>query len=71
MFAVEILLIDEEKLANTMERMRTWLDHKRFEPAVFRYSFETGGIRVHVEFPVEVEAAAFARAFDGSLPAAP
>lgn len=71
MFPVEILLIDEEKLADTMERMRTWLDHRRFEPAVFRCSFTSTGIRVRVEFPVQGEAAAFARAFDGSLAAAP
>jgi hypothetical protein len=71
MFAVEVCLRDEDRLVGTMETMRTWLDHRRFEPATFRYSFAPAGIAVRVDFPVESEAAEFARAFQGKLLAEP
>jgi len=55
------------ELAAEMTRMREWLDGHRFEPAVFRYDHVDGAVIIHVDFPVEEEAAAFARAFGGTL----
>jgi hypothetical protein len=66
MFSVESI-IREDALLQTMGIMRTWLDHKRFEPATFRYTFVTGGIALRVVFTIESEAAAFARAFSGQV----
>jgi hypothetical protein len=45
--------------------MRAWLDHHRFEPTTFRYTFTGPGILFQVEFSVEAEARAFAREFGG------
>ena len=67
MFPVEIPLVDENKLAETLESMRTWLDHKRFEPATFRYSFGAARILFQVDFAIEEEAADFAKAFGGKV----
>ena len=67
MFPVEVLIADEDKLVETIETMRTWLDHKRFEPAVFRYSFGDARILFQVDFANEAEAAEFAKAFAGSV----
>ena len=67
MFPVEVPLYDEEKLAETLEAMRTWLDHKRFEPASFRYRFGTARMVFQVEFAIEREAAEFAAAFAGTV----
>jgi hypothetical protein len=67
MFPVEIRIPNEEALAETMQTMRTWLDHQRFEPLTFRYTFETARILFRVDFALEAEAAAFARAFEGKL----
>ena len=65
MFPVEIRLPDEERLTARMATMREWLDHQRFEPASFRYTFEPPGILFRVEFTVEAQAVAFAKAFGG------
>jgi len=67
MFPVEVSLAERDKLVETIEAMRTWLDHKRFEPAVFRYSFAHSWILFQVDFVIEAEAAEFARAFGGKL----
>ena len=66
MFSVESL-IREEALSDTMQTMRTWLDHKRFAPATFRYKFTSVGIVCRVDFQAEDEAAGFATAFDGTV----
>src|SRR5258708_15204469 len=66
MFSVESL-IHEDALSDTMQTMRTWLDHKRFEPITFRYSFTSAGIVCRVDFDIEGEAAVFATAFDGTV----
>jgi hypothetical protein len=50
-----------------MTRMRTWLDSRRFEPAVFRYEHAREAVVIRVDFTVEEEAAAFAREFGGKL----
>lgn len=53
--------------AAEMTRMRTWLDSRRFEPAVFRYEHAREAVVIRVDFTVEEEAAAFAREFGGKL----
>jgi hypothetical protein len=67
MFPVEISIIDEDALAEWMTTMRQWLDHQRFEPLTFRYSFAASAIRFRVDFANEAEAVAFASAFDGKI----
>ena len=67
MFPVEIKIVDEDTLAEQMATLRCWLDHQRFEPAVFRYSFVSSAILFRVDFASEAEAAAFATAFDGKI----
>lgn len=66
MVSVETL-ISEDGLIPTMETMRTWLDHMRFSPATFRYTFVASGIVLRVDFPVEDEGLAFSQAFNGKL----
>jgi len=57
----------EANFAEEMTRMRTWLDSRRFEPAVFRYDHIDGAVIIRVDFTVAGEAAAFAREFGGRL----
>lgn len=64
--STEIRVADRE-LAMEMTRMREWLDSRRFEPAAFRYNHLHSAVIIHVDFTVEEEAAAFARAFGGKL----
>jgi hypothetical protein len=66
MFSVE-RVIGEESIVDTMETMRTWLDHKHYEPATFRYTFTAGGVVFRVDFANESAAADFAVAFHGKL----
>ena len=67
MFPVEIAIHDpdESVLTERMKQMREWLDHRRFEPSTFRYTFTSPGILICVEFKAEVEAAAFCTEFGG------
>jgi hypothetical protein len=68
MYAVEIALSDKDKLGDTIEAMRTWLDRKRFEPAAFRYSLACSArVLFHLDFAVDAEATAFADAFGGKV----
>jgi hypothetical protein len=69
MFAVEIHLhdLDEEGLTARMIAMREWLDHCRFEPSTFRYTFTSPGILFNVGFKAETEATAFAQQFGGRI----
>ena len=57
----------EANFTAEMTRMRTWLDSRHFEPAVFRYDHVDGAVVIRVDFTVETEAAAFAREFGGKL----
>ena len=66
MHSAQIRIVERD-LATEMERMRVWLDSRRFEPAAFRYEHRETGVLIHVEFAAEQEAEAFARAFDGQL----
>jgi hypothetical protein len=69
MYPVEIRIRerDEDALTARMTAMREWLDHHRFEPAKFRYTFEAPGIVYRVDFSDEAPAVAFAKEFGGRL----
>ena len=67
MFPVEIRLDGEDHLAETMESMRSWLDHQRFEPAAFRYKLGATMVVFRIEFRMAAEAEAFAKAFGGAV----
>jgi hypothetical protein len=67
MLAVEVRIFNEEALAAAMTGMREWLDHRRFEPVTFRYTFNSPGIVCRVGFTNESEAAQFAEAFGGRV----
>ena len=66
MFTVEVRLIGGN-LMTSMNHMRTWLDHQRVQPDAFRHSAGGAGITFRVDFKLESEAVAFARAFGGRL----
>ncbi len=65
MFLVQIRIPRETGLVDEMTAMRAWLDHERYEPTTFRYTFEPPGVLFQVDFTTEAEAAAFAKAFQG------
>jgi hypothetical protein len=73
MFPVEIRIRerDEDALTARMTAMREWLDHHRFEPSKFLYTFAASGILFQVDFPVEADAIAFAKEFGGCVLEAP
>jgi hypothetical protein len=45
---------------------RAWLDHRHFEPGLFRYRFDGPRIVFEISFAIEAEAVAFAEAFGGT-----
>lgn len=63
---VEIRLIGID-LAETMRRMRMWLDHQKVVPNAFRQSTCPGGLALHVEFRLPNDATAFALRFTGRV----
>ena len=67
MFPVELRITDEDALIEKMTAMREWLDHRRFEPLTFRYTFEHPGMLFRIDFAIEVQAAAFAKEFGGCV----
>jgi hypothetical protein len=69
MFPVEIRMDQQTEDAFTarMSVMREWLDHHRYEPSTFRYTFIATGMLFRVEFKIEAEARAFAQEFDGCV----
>jgi hypothetical protein len=66
LYTVEVRLIGGEFIAS-MAQMRSWLDHQRIEPDAFRHSSGGAGVTFRIDFKVETEAEAFARAFGGRL----
>ena len=66
LYTVEVRLIGGD-LITSMSHMRTWLDHQRVMPAAFRHSSGGAGITFRVDFKLEQEAFAFARAFGGRV----
>ena len=67
MFLVEIRIPDKDVVPEHITTMRLWLDHHRFEPDTFRCKKLGVGTVCRVEFKVEAEADAFAKAFDGRV----
>lgn len=63
---VEVRLIGSD-LADTMRRMRMWLDHRRVAPHAFRQSSCPGGLALHVEFEAPEAADEFCRSFGGRV----
>jgi hypothetical protein len=63
--------IAEDDLYEQMNRMRAWLDHRRFEPSSFRLWLSGDRQVVRVLFKAEGEAVAFAGEFGGSLLSSP
>ena len=53
-------------IAVTMSNMRTWLDHNRSQPVIFRQVVGDGTV-FRLEFRSEAEAAAFVGTFGGRL----
>ena len=58
---------DGEGLASPMTQMRMWLDARRIEPATFGMSLIAGGTIFRLAFRDRRDAAAFARAFSGTV----
>ena len=56
-----------EELSTLMARTREWLDGQRFEPDAFRCTTDDEGITCRLEFKIESEAIAFAKAFGGEV----
>jgi hypothetical protein len=59
--------VAEDDLHEQMNRMRGWLDHRRFEPRSFLLSRAGNRQVVRVLFKTENEALAFAAEFRGLL----
>jgi hypothetical protein len=68
-FSVEIRIpeMDEKALTARMNAMREWLDHRRVEPSVFRYTFDPPGLLYRVDFRTKSDAVAFANQFGGQV----
>jgi hypothetical protein len=69
MRVVEIRMLDANTLPEAMAGMRQWLDHRHFQPAVFRSTFGAAGVLLRIEFANAAEANEFAQAFDGTVQA--
>jgi hypothetical protein len=66
MYIVEVRL-GGDGLAQPMADIRTWLDHQRIQPSVFRISLMPGGTIFHLEFKAASDAEVFAQAFGGQV----
>jgi len=58
---------EREELSILMDRLREWLDERRFEPDAFRCTTEDERVICRLEFIVESEPIACAREFDGEV----
>ena len=67
MFRVEVALPDIDRLVQTVEAMRNWLDSQKFMPLTFGYSLTSARVLFRIDFASETHADAFAKAFDGSI----
>ena len=56
-----------DELSTIMGRVREWLDGHRYEPDAFRCSTDEMTVTCRLEFKLESEAIACARAFDGEV----
>ena len=59
------LRYSEDAVAKIIRTMRRWLDGGKAQPATVRYSLHGTTTVLHVDFELEAEALAFARAFGG------
>lgn len=66
LYTVEVRMIGGD-LPTFMSEMRTWLDHHRLEPDAFRYSPGSPTTTFRVDFKLDEEAKAFAKAFGGRV----
>lgn len=55
------------ELSTMMARVREWLDAQHFEPDAFRCITDETTVTCRLEFKLESEAIACARAFDGEV----
>ena len=56
-----------DQLSTIMARTREWLDAQRFEPDAFRCNSDETTVTCRLEFKLESEAIACARAFEGEV----
>jgi hypothetical protein len=66
LYVVEIP-VSADRLADELSQMRTWLDHMHYQPVGFRHSSVAKTAVCRIDFTVEGDAKAFARAFGGRL----
>jgi hypothetical protein len=66
MFPVEIHASHDASLMRMMHEMREWLDHRHYEPTVFRSETNDSGWTVRLQFRSQEEALSFARQFAGN-----
>jgi hypothetical protein len=66
MHVVEVRRAGDD-IAGPMAQMRTWLDAKAIQPAMFRISLVPGATIFYVEFSTVREARAFAKSVGGTL----
>jgi hypothetical protein len=69
MFLVEICIPKGTKNTLTvgMTAMRQWLDHRRFEPSIFRHTLTSRGFIILIDFKLNAEAVEFSRNFGGRI----
>jgi hypothetical protein len=60
-----IIRLPGEDFPTAIIRMRKWLDTNECEPTGYRYDQNEDTVVVSVDFPVDAQAEAFARRFDG------
>jgi hypothetical protein len=65
MLHVVEIQVAAENFRELMSRLREWLEDERFQPRTFRYALSEPDSVLRVDFEVEDEAQAFARAFGG------
>ena len=67
MFSVKICIpkSNEDSLTAKMTTIRQWLDHRRFEPSIFRHTATSDSFTILVGFKIKAEAEEFATSFDG------
>ena len=66
LYVVEIRR-ERDRLSEIMSAIREWLDGHRFEPDAFRCTTDEQSVTCRVEFKIESEANACAKAFGGQV----
>ena len=65
MLHVVEIQIAADNFRELISRLRDWLEDERFQPRTFRYALSDPDTVLRVDFEIEDEAQAFARAFGG------